>query len=74
MAEYGFLVQTIDISPNMESYTAEQTSKTMATGLNTLLQNTSKGLKTLSGEAEILSHSATRVGNHLVVSFLFRRQ
>ena len=75
MAEYGFIVQTIEIKPGTEDATADQVSQTMAMGLNKTVQGASKGLSNLpgGGNGEILSHSITRNGSHLVVSFLFRR-
>jgi len=75
MAEYGFIIQTIDIKPDMEDTTADQLSQTMAIGLNKIVQGASKGLSNLPGDGngEILSHNLTRIGGHLVVSFLFRR-
>jgi hypothetical protein len=75
MAEYGFIVQTIDIKPDMEDSTADQLSQTMAIGLNKIVQSASKGLNNLpgGGSGEILSHNLTRIGGHLIVSFLFRR-
>jgi hypothetical protein len=75
MAEYGFVVQTIEIKPGMEDATADQMSQTMAMGLNQTVQSASKGMNNLpgGGTGEILSHNITRIGSHLVVSFLFRR-
>ena len=75
MVEYGFIIQTIDIKPDMEDTTADQLSQTMAIGLNKIVQGASKGLSNLpgGGNGEILSHNLTRIGGHLVVSFLFRR-
>jgi hypothetical protein len=73
--EYGFIVQTIDIKPGMEDATADELSQSMAIGLNKVLQSASQGLNNLpnGGHGEILSHTLTRIGGHLVVSFLFRR-
>lgn len=75
MAEYGLLVQTIDIKPDMEDSSADQLSQSMAIALNTIVQSASKGLSNLpgGGNGEILSHNLTRIGRHLVVSFLFKR-
>ena len=75
MVEYGFIIQAIDIKPDMEDTTADQLSQTMAIGLNKIAQGASKGLSNLpgGGNGEILSHNITRIGGHLVVSFLFRR-
>jgi hypothetical protein len=75
VAEYGFIVQTIDIKPDMEDSTADQLSQTMAIGLNKIVQGASKGLSNLpgGGGGEIISHNLTRIGGHLVVSFLFKR-
>jgi hypothetical protein len=75
MAEYGFIIQTIDIKPDMEDSTADQLSQNMAIALNTIAQSAAKGLSNLpgGGNGEILSHNLTRIGGHLVVSFLFRR-
>lgn len=75
MSEYGFIVQTIDIKPDMEDATADELSQSMAIDLNKVVQSASKGLSNLpsGGRGEILSHTITRIGGHLVVSFLFRR-
>ena len=75
MAEYGLIVQTIDIKPDMEDATADQLSQSMAMNLNTVVRSAATGLGNLpgGGNGEILSHNITRIGNHLVVSFLFRR-
>jgi len=75
MVEYGFIVQTIDIKPDMEDSTADQLSQSMAIALNKIVQSASKGLGNLpgGGKGEILSHNLTRIGGHLVVSFMFRR-
>jgi hypothetical protein len=75
MVEYGFIIQTIDIKPDMEDATADQLSQTMAIGLNKIAQSAAKGLSNLpgGGNGEILSHNLTRIGGHLIVSFLFRR-
>ena len=43
MVEYGFIIQTIDIKPDMEDTTADQLSQTMAIGLNKIAQGASKG-------------------------------
>ncbi len=75
MAEYGFIIQTIDIKPGTEDATADELSQTMAIGLNKVVQSAAKGLSNLpgGGSGEILSHNLTRIGSHLVVSFLFHR-
>ena len=75
MAEYGFMVQTIVIKPEMEDATADELSRDMSIGLNKIVQSAQKGLSNLpgGGNAEILSHSITRMGAKLVVSLLFRR-
>ena len=75
MAEYGLIVQTIDIKPDMEDATADQLSQSMAMNLNTVVRSAANGLSNLpgGGNGEILSHNITRIGGHLVVSFLFRR-
>lgn len=73
MATYGMAVQTIDIKPEFGKATEDEISKTMGLGLNQILQKTHKGLNEITGgKGEILSHSLTRVGNHLVLSILTR--
>ena len=75
MVEYGFITQTIDILPDMEDASADQMSQSMAIGLNNTARSAARGLSNLpgSGKAEIISHSVTRIGGHLVIAFLFRR-
>jgi hypothetical protein len=75
MAEYGFILQTIDITPDMEDATGEQLAQGMAMAMNKSVQGAARGLTNIpgSGKGEILSHNLTRIGSHLVVSFLFKR-
>jgi len=75
MTQYGFIVQTIDVKPEADDAPANEVSKGLALGLNRLAQNASKGLKDLQGGGwEIASHSLTRVGKHMVVSMLIKRE
>jgi hypothetical protein len=76
MVEYGFMVQTMDIKPDMEDSTADQLSQGMAVALNKMAQGASKGLSNLpggGGNPEIISHNLTRIGGHLLVTFMFKR-
>jgi hypothetical protein len=76
MADYGFMVQTIDITPDMEDATSDQLSQGMAIAMNKMLSGAVNGIKNMpgaSGKGELLSHNIVRVGSHLVVSFLFKR-
>ena len=76
MTEYGIVVQTIEIKPDMQDASADQVSQSFGLGLNQILQKTAKGLTMLpdGSKNEILSHSLTRIGRHLVLSILFRGQ
>jgi hypothetical protein len=75
MAEYGFMVQTMEIKPDMEDATADGLGQMMAMGFGQMAQKAAKGLTTLQGgNWEIMSHDVTRLGRHLIVSFLLRRQ
>jgi len=75
MAEYGFMVQTMEIKPDMEDATADGLGQTMAMSLGQMAQKASKGLTTIQGgNWEIVSHDMTRLGRHLIVTFLIRRQ
>jgi hypothetical protein len=73
--EYGFMIQTLDISPDMEDATADELSQDMAVRLNKVIQAAGTGLGNLPGsrKGEFISHNITRVGSHLVVSLLFKR-
>jgi hypothetical protein len=72
--EYGMMVQTLTIKPDMEDTSEDDVSKAMTNGLGQVLHKVSTGLKNLPNakDPEIISHNLTRVGNHLIVSFLFR--
>jgi hypothetical protein len=76
MTEYGIIVQTVEIKPDMQDATADEISQSMVVGLNQILQKASKGLSNLPNgkKGEIVSHSLTRIGRHLVLSILFRNQ
>jgi hypothetical protein len=74
MSDYGMIVQTLTIKPDMEDASSDEVSKEMSVGLGQLLHKVTTGLKNLPNtkDAELLSHNITRVGSHLIVSFLFR--
>jgi hypothetical protein len=74
MAEYGMMVHTLDIKPDMADLTASEFSQNLTGGLGQILHNVMEGLKKFQqGEWEIVSHSLTRVDRHLVLSLLIRR-
>jgi hypothetical protein len=74
MAEYGMMVQTLDIKPDMADLTAGEFSQNLTGSLGQLLHNAISGLKNFQqGDWEIVSHSLTRVDRHLVLSLLIRR-
>ena len=52
MAEYGFIVQTIDITPDMEDATSDELSQGMAVGLNKIIKGASTGLSNLPGGSD----------------------
>jgi hypothetical protein len=59
----------------MEDATSDQLSQGMVVGLNKILKVATTGLSNMpgGGKGEILSHNLTRIGGHLVASFLFKR-
>jgi hypothetical protein len=75
MTEYGFVVNTIEIKPEVDDAGPEEVSKLIAVKLNQIAAQASKGLRNLRGGGwEIKSHTLTRVGKHLVVSMLVSRE
>ena len=75
MTQYGFMVQSIEIKPEMDDADANEVSKTVAMQLNQTIQKASRGLQNLEGGGwAIGSHCLTRVGKHMVVSFLIHRE
>ena len=74
--KYGIMVQTMEIKPDMKDATRDEMSQAMTVGLNQIVQKASKGVSSLPDgkEGNLLSHCITRVGCHLVVSFLFGYQ
>jgi hypothetical protein len=74
MTEYGFMVQSIEVKPEMDDADAAQVGKSVAMQLNQMVQRAARGLSLKGGGWEIASHTITRVGRHMVVSFLIKRQ
>lgn len=66
------MVQTMEIKPELEDATREDMSQSMIMGLGQILGKTSKALKNMpdGSKGKILSHGITRIGRHLIVSFL----
>ena len=74
MAEYGMMVHSIEITPDMADQSANEFSQRLSGGLGQILNTAMNGLKTFQrGDWEIVSHSLTRVDRHLVLSLLIRR-
>ena len=74
MIEYGMMVQTVEIKSSIQDATANEVSQVMGQGLNGIVQKAYKGVNQIPNtkNPEILSHSLTRIGRHLVLSILFR--
>jgi len=74
MAEYGVMAQSVDLKPEAYSATGALLAKTITESMNQILIKASKGLQSFQGGGwDIMSHQITRIGDHLVVSFLLRR-
>jgi hypothetical protein len=75
MTEYGFIVQTIEIKPEADDADSNEVGKSMAIGMNQFVQKAARSLPNLRGGGwEIASHSLTRVGKHMIISLLIRRE
>ena len=74
MAEYGVMAQSVDLKPEAYSASGALLAKTITESTNQILIKAAKGLQSVQGGGwEILSHQITRIGDHLIVSFLLRR-
>ncbi len=75
MANYGLIVQTIELKPGGEDASAAEVSQGLAISLNETLKAASRGVENFprGGKGELLSHNIVRLGSHLVVSYLFKK-
>jgi hypothetical protein len=77
MAEYAYsmLVRTFGVKPEITDMTADQISQNLALAIDKLLKEVADSLPKLPpGDWEMLSHSITRIGGGLSVTFLLRRE
>ena len=80
MAEYENLImgRTIQLKPGFENRSGEDLGKEVATELGKLvsgLGNIMRSPDFSEGPGwELMSHEITRLGSHLLVTFLLRRQ
>ncbi len=73
--EYSFMVQTVQVNPQL----ADADSDHVSQSLGALLGPLGAQLSTLrqsapGGPSEIVSHNMTRIGQHLVLTLLTRRE
>jgi hypothetical protein len=74
MAEYGMMVQNIEIKPGMADAAPSEISQSLTVGLGQIVQKASKGLETFQGGGwAIVSHALTSVDRHLILTFLIHR-
>lgn len=74
MAEYGMVVTTIVLKPEIETAKADQVAQDLTIVLQKKIGQTSKAIETLQGGGwGIIAHDLTRLGNNLLLSFLLRR-
>jgi len=74
MAEYGIMVQTIEIKPVIADATANEVSQYFTAGLNQIVQKASKGLNSFKGGSwSVVSHDLTKIDHHLVLSLLIQK-
>ncbi|MCK5600315.1 hypothetical protein KAR91_00430 [Candidatus Pacearchaeota archaeon] len=74
MAEYGMMVQTIEIKPDIADAPASEFSQYFTAGLNQIVQKASKGLNSFEGGGwSFVSHDLTKIDHHLVLSLLIQK-
>ena len=80
MAEYENLMmaQILQVKPGIENLGSDQVGQEFSMALCQLLTTTTKAMQSPKFPPgpgwELLSHETTKLGPHLVVSFLYRRQ
>jgi hypothetical protein len=74
MKEYAVMAETVTLKPEAYSATASQLAQLVTTSVNRIVVKASKGLPKFQGGGwDIVSYNLTRLGDHLVVSFLISR-
>jgi hypothetical protein len=74
MREYVVMAETVTLKPEAYSATADQLAQLITAIVNKIVVKASKGLPNFQGGGwDISSYNMTRIGDHLVVSFLIAR-
>ena len=74
MSEYATVVKALDLKPAAYNAPRDQLAKATSLTFGNVVNRISKDTQSFQGGGwEIVSHNLTRIGDHLLASFVIRR-